>query len=88
MTQEGWGPVSLGDISPGNPGFRPPSQSAVQLESLALPDSLSTGLDDELWTVCQVVWVHFLTELHPGVHLQEKSEPRLSDKRINFVCFM
>ena len=88
MTQEGWGPVSLGDISPGNPGFRPSSHGAVQLESLALPDSLSTGLDDELWTVCQVVWVHFPTELHPGVQLQEESEPRLSDKCINFICFM
>lgn len=55
--------------SPGNPGFGPSSHSAVQLHSLALPDSLSTGLDDKLWRVCEAVGVHFLTELSPFLHL-------------------
>ncbi len=69
VTQRRWGPVNLDDILPGHPGFRPSSHSAVQLESLALPDCLSTGLDDKLWRVCQAVWVHLLTELCPLVHL-------------------
>lgn len=69
--------VSLEGISPGNPGFRPSSHSAVQLESLALPDSLPAGLDDKLWRVCQAVWVHFLSELCPLFHLEQESEDGL-----------
>lgn len=53
----------LEDISPGNPGFGPSSYSAVQLQSVAFPDCLPAGLDDELRRVCQAVRVHFLTEL-------------------------
>lgn len=54
---------------PGNPGFGPSSHGAVQLDILAFPNSLSTGLDNELRAVCQAVWVHFLTELRPFLHL-------------------
>lgn len=78
VTQRRWTSVGLEDVSPGNPGFRPSRHSAVQLESVALPDSLPTGHDDKLWMVCQAVWVHFLTELGPLLHLQQESEDRFS----------
>lgn len=73
--------MSLDDISPGNPGFRPSSHSAVQLESLALPDGLSTGLDDKLRTVCQAVRVHFPTKLYPLIHLKQNEHFRLHVRR-------
>lgn len=60
----------LEDFSPGDPGLGPSGHGAVQLEGLALPDGLSTGLHNKLWRVCQAVWVHFLTELAPLIHLQ------------------
>lgn len=68
----------LEDVSPSNPGFRPSSHGAVQLQYAALPHSLPTGHDDKLRRVCQAVWVHFLTELCPLVHLQQDSEDRFS----------
>lgn len=81
VTQRRWGTSESGTyILPGNPRFRPSSHSAVQLDCLALPDSLSTGLDNKLWRVHQAVWVHFPTELCPLLHLQQESKARLSYK--------
>lgn len=62
---------------PGNSGFGPSGHSAVQLDRLAFPGSLSAGLDDKLWRVCQAILVHFLTELGPLIHLYQESEARL-----------
>lgn len=66
--------VDLENISPGNPGFGPPSYGAVQLQSVAFPDCLPTGLDDKLRRVCQAVRVHFLAELGPLFHLHLEGE--------------
>lgn len=78
-------PVTL-DVSPGNLGFRPSSHSAVQRQSLALPDTLPTGLDNKLWWMRQAVYVHFLAELHPLVHLQQEIEDRLPHEQQQTTC--
>ena len=70
VTHRGWGPVSWRNVLPSDPGFGPPGHGAVQLDGVALPDGLSAGLDNKLWKVHQAVWVHFLTELCPLVHLR------------------
>lgn len=64
-----WSLESLDGTSPGNLGLGPPCHGAVEVESLALPHCLSTGLYDKLWRVRQAVWVHLSAELHPLVHL-------------------
>lgn len=66
--------VNLENISPGNPGFGPPSYGAVQLQGVAFPDCLPTGPDDKLRRVCQAVRVHFLAELWPLFHLHLEGE--------------
>lgn len=54
-TERKGSPEHLDGVSPGNLGLGPPCHSAVQGESLSLPDCLSTGLDDELRGMCQTV---------------------------------
>lgn len=61
-------------ILPGDTGLGPSSHSAVQFDTLALPDGLSTRLDDKLWSVCQAVRVHLLTKFRPLLQLGQKRD--------------
>lgn len=61
--------MNLKDLLPSNPGFGPSGHSAVELDSVALPDSHSTGFNNKLRRVCQAVRIHFLTELCPLIDL-------------------